>query len=168
MSEKLMEMRYGISDFSINRAIFQIRFAINIAYKAQDSYLSDRYRMIHKRTSAWTMRATGETASRLFKKNKNWTPYVNFSSVGYNPTTNNQSVSQEFDIHDIVHTRKKQHYRSDGKTPKCSVNPNDIYTARGKRYGVNRNARRRALALSVEKALNTTVTHGYKYGEGKV
>lgn len=155
-----------IPESIIDSVINRIRKGTEIAFIAQSAFLSQRYEAIYQRALSWTMVATGETKSKLFKKEKMFTVTTKMFSVGYNPTSNNQSFSQEFDVNDNVHTRKLEHYRNqDRKNPKCSVRPVNIYAMFGRRYGVNRSARRRALALAIEKSLNTRVSHAYKYGD---
>jgi hypothetical protein len=136
-------------------------------YKVQYDYMEERYKQIHRRTLARTMVATGELRSKLFLKQRNISFNAAHFSCGYDSTSNNQSVHQEFDI-GAVHTSEREHRWADG-TAKCSRRPVDIFASRGGLYFANRSARRRALASSVEDSFQTRVRyatmlgHTYRY-----
>jgi hypothetical protein len=144
-----------------------IRGMRNNVYKTQVDFMDERYKQIYRRTLARTMVATGELRSRLFIRQKSISFNATHFSCGYDSTSNNQSVAQEFEL-GAVHTSAKEHRHPDG-TGKCSRRPVDLFVSRGGQYFANRSARRRALASAVEDSLQTEVRfatmlgHTYRY-----
>jgi len=154
-----MLTRYAISPRSIVMAVKDIKGICDLVFEFQEDYVQGRFERIEKLTRARTMVATGELRSKLFMKiarhSRGSTRFV----CGYSPTSNNQAYHQEFDATDNVHTSRREHFDDRGNA-KCSRVPVDLYSRYGQTYLSNRSARRRALATSIEEALNTRVNFG--------
>jgi hypothetical protein len=151
-----MRIQYRVSVKSIFEAGKQIQTITDVVFEIQKSYMEQRYEQIFDRARAGTMVATGELRSKLFNRQRmTGSNHVRFE-CGYEPTSNNQSVHQEFDIFDPVHHSRKQHLDRQGQ-PKCSINPVDIHAMFGEQYTSNRSAKRRALASAIEQSLGTRV-----------
>ena len=155
-----VSMRFDIATKSIDQADRSIKVITNIVYAMQIEYMDKMYKNIYTWAKRWTMVATGETRSKLFYTKRSIGRNYKWFIAGYMPTTNNQSVAQEFDL-GPVHRKKSSHYYKDG-SPKCSTHPNDVYSLMGRSYTENPTARRRALALAVSKVFGSPVRFAVK------
>jgi hypothetical protein len=150
----MLKLQHRVNVRSIHDTIKIINSVRNTVFSLQKSFLQQRYEQIYQGAKSGTMVATGETRSKLFNTVKTSSSNYAHFICGYLPTTNNQSFEQEFGSRGNVHHGKKEHFGRDGE-PKCSRNPNDLYSSLGSQYMSNRSARRRALALSIDRALQT-------------
>jgi hypothetical protein len=156
-------MKYRVSVQSIHDTVKIIGLVRDNVFDLQKNFLEERYKQIHRKTLATTMVATGELRSKLFNRQKRTSSNHIHFSCGYGPTSNNQSIEQEFDTFGKVHHGVKEHYKRDG-TAKCSRRPVDIYSRFGQNYMSNRSAKRRALAKAVESSLQTEVRFAVNTG----
>jgi hypothetical protein len=161
-------MRYRIKVGDIGRVRRNLNRTRYSVFRAQSKYLEDQYETIYRTTYSTTMVATGELRKALFKKSSMHTAGFFKCECGYNPTENNQSVSQEFDDDKRVHRVVTSHYKKtkNGMSPRCSRHPNDLYTIHGKEYEANPSARRGALAYSVKKVFSAPNVAVFKTGGG--
>lgn len=143
----------------VERAVRQIEKACAEAFHINAIYLKAKFELVERLARAHTMKATGELESKLSIAIADF-GHERFFSVGYDPTTNNQSYSQEFDINQKVHTSKEEHLTANGY-PKCSRKPHDLFKNVGG-YTSNPQAERRALGNAIETAFGTSVNvvHG--------
>lgn len=153
-------MRFDINTQSIKTTERTIKIISNIVFAMQAEHMNNVYNNLYKRTYRWTMVATGETRSKLFYTKRSFGKRYTRFLAGYMPTTNNQSVAQEFDL-GPVHRRMEDHYYKDG-SPKCSTHPNNVYSLMGQGYSVNPGARRRALARAVSFVFSSPVRYATK------
>jgi len=130
-------------------------------FEATDSVMRGRYDLIFRRTRGRCMVATGESKEKIFV-NKLRTLFGGHYICGFGSTTNDQSSAMEFQT-GPVHRKKASHFTDLG-SPKCSRKPEDLYSMRGSIYNVNRRARRRPLASSIEDGLFTKVTSAFNTG----
>ena len=162
-------MRYKIRDGDIQRVAKNINVSRRRIFKGQQRYLVGQFKQLRSQTYRTTMVATGETREKLFNKSGIAGSRYFKCVCGYNPTSNNQSVSQEFEEDNKVHRTVEEHYRylkSGERTAKCSRHPNDLYTLFGKKYDSNSSARRGALAWSVRKIFAVPTVGVYRAAGG--
>lgn len=162
-------MRYKIKDGDIQRTVQYIHRTRKHIFKAQQRHLRKEYTQLRRMMYQTTMVATGETRSKIFSKSgivgSNYFRCV----TGYNPTSNNQSFSQEFEMDKKVHKSIDEHYRykkAGGKTPKCSRHPTDLFALYGKKYDSNSSARRGALKWAVRKTFSVPNVVANRTGGG--
>ena len=112
-----LSLQYRVSQRSIDETIKIIMAMRETNFSLQASFMEERYAQIHKRAFAGTMMATGELRSKLFNRQRSISKDLIMFSCGYDPTTNNQSVAQEFKP-GKVHQSKESHFTEDDQ-PKC-------------------------------------------------
>ena len=146
----------------IAQTVISLRGISKFTHRYLSSVVNDDYQKSYNMTREFTMVATGETRSKLFKRTRPAARGTKFV-YGYGPTSNNQSVSQEFED-GPVHRREGSHWTKFGY-PKCSRKPDDVFSKFGSVYISNPGARRRAMAVSVERVFKTEVRSAVKSGE---
>ena len=163
-------MRYKIKDGDIQNVTEHLNRTRRTVFRKQSKYLSDQFGLIKRAAYQTTMVATGETRSKLFSKSGIVGSRYYRCETGYNPTSNNQSIAQEFEeVDKPVHRTVEEHYRnrkSGDRTPKCSRQPNDLFTLYGENYDSNTSARRGALGWSIKKVFSTPTVPIYRGGGG--
>ena len=162
-------MRYKIRDGDIQRVTKNLNTSRKRVFKGQSRYLRNQFKQLRTQAYATTMVATGETRKKLFDKAGFVGSRYYRCVVGYNPTSNNQSIAQEFDDDNKVHTTVEEHYRhkkSGGRVAKCSRHPNDLYTLFGQKYDSNSSARRGALAWATKKVFAVPTVSVYRAAGG--
>jgi hypothetical protein len=137
----------------IKLAVALIKGITKFTHTYLASSIDDDFKRAYNLTKMTTMVATGETKGKLFKRHRKNANSDRFR-YGYRPTSNNQSVHQEFDD-GPVHKSHDAHFHELGGA-KCSRAPNDLYSSSG-RYLHNTKARRRAMAKSIETVFSTNV-----------
>lgn len=161
------KMGFRITRRSLVQVSREFRIIQTGMHQILDSFHWLNMSAIYNRAHATTMFATGELQSKLFKVRRQ-DPNGSLQIVGYDSTSNDQSVAQEFDL-GKVHRQAKQHlhklagFGREEERAKCSRVPVDLW-AFTTQYGGNPKARRRALARSIEDQLETSVTHAVKSG----
>lgn len=161
-------MGFRVTPSSINNVIRTFGVLRDGLHRVQDAYHWEQMKRVYNRTYATSMLATGELRSKLFKVRRRDSA-GSTHIVGYDSTSNNQSVAQEFE-EGKVHRQEKHHYhlllteRGDYVSAKCSRAPVDLWSFK-KAYSANPRARRRAFALSIEEIFSTRVAYAAKSGD---
>jgi len=100
-------MGFRITPGSIHNVSRVLNLLRNGLHSVQDAYHWDKMKQVYNKTYGTTMLATGELRSKLFKvrrKDSMGSTHI----VGYDSTSNNQSVAQEFE-EGKVHRQEKHH-----------------------------------------------------------
>lgn len=143
----------------IKRTMALIRGITKVVHTVNSSTVGDDYRKGYKQTEATTMTATGELRSKLFLRSKPG-KLRSYYAFGYDKTSNNQSVAQEFNVGGTgvrVHRTERSHYNEFGQG-KCSRTPDDLWAMRGKRYLSNPRAMRKAMTKSIQRIFKTSIS----------
>lgn len=160
-------MGFRVRKGSINYTVRYFNVIRDGLHNVQDAYHWGNMKQVYNKAYGTSMLATGELRSKLFKvrrKDAAGSTHI----VGYDQTSNDQSVSQEFE-EGKVHRQEKHHWhslmteRGDYVAAKCSRAPVDLWSFK-KSYDANPRARRRALALSIEETFTTRVRYAANSG----
>lgn len=154
-------IKYRVNPGSISSAGMVIKKITDAVFIIQEDFMAMRYKRIYDLTKSRTMVATGHLRSRLYNRKQRVGYGSTLFECGYGSTLNNQSWYQEFDTFGKVHHTKSEHYWAKNVgdkagSPRCSISPVNLFEMYGS-YKSNRNARRRALASSIEDSLSTSV-----------
>jgi len=159
-------LAFAIRSRDIRYSTARIYRITSRVWQLQKDVMKDLYDRMFRLTYNTTMYATGETRSKLFNKSTSFGRNEAWYCMGYGPTSNNQSVAQEFDT-GKVHTRLAEHYHGgvvESGREKCSREPEDLFAQYGS-YGYNPKARRRAMFLSIKRYWQTGMIAVMRRGE---
>lgn len=169
MIAKIDERKMGFraTPASLMHTVKTLSVVTSNLFHVWDKYHRANMTQVFNKTYATSMVATGETRSKLFKVRRQDTGGATHI-VGYDSTSNDQSVAQEFD-EGKVHRQEKHHWhltlvdRGEYVAAKCSRAPVDLWSFT-KKYDANPRARRRAFALSIEEVFSTSVRYAVRAG----